>query len=84
MENQERACPERSEGGIKSISTFVIHLWREGNPLAGKPLAWRGRIEHVQSGKRQNFTDFQKVVEFLETQAGASGTLRTAEEDRGT
>ncbi len=62
---------ESQQGDIKSLSTFVIHLWQEGNPLAGERLTWRGRIEHVQSGRRQNFTDFQQVVEFLKNQVGA-------------
>jgi hypothetical protein len=44
------------------LVTFVIRFWHEtttGN------LGWRGRIEHVQSGKSAAFLDLKGMVSFL-------------------
>lgn len=44
-------------------STFVLRFWRE---QAGAEARWRGRIEHVQSGQRQDFLDVAGLLGFLE------------------
>lgn len=47
---------------IPPASTFVIRFWFERSAAC---LRWRGRIEHVQSGKRADFVDLESIPEFL-------------------
>jgi hypothetical protein len=44
-------------------STFVLRFWREWSTTAGR---WRGRIEHVQSGRRADFVDLIDMLEFVQ------------------
>lgn len=43
-------------------STFVIRFYRS---CRGNGLCWWGRIEHVQSGKRQSFFDPADMLKFI-------------------
>jgi len=43
-------------------STFVIRFWREWSAASGR---WRGRIEHVQSGRRAEFVELDGIFEFM-------------------
>ena len=45
-----------------SISTFVIRFWCEWTAARGR---WRGRIEHVQSGRRADFVDPEAILAFV-------------------
>jgi hypothetical protein len=44
-------------------STFVLRFWCEWSAAAGR---WRGRIEHVQSGRRADFVDLSDVLDFVQ------------------
>lgn len=44
------------------VSTFVLRFWREWSARTGR---WRGRIEHVQSGRRADFVDLEDVLAFV-------------------
>ena len=46
-----------------SMSTFVIRCWRE---YEGQSTLWRGRIEHVQSGKQRAFESLDQMVRFVQ------------------
>ncbi len=43
-------------------STFVVRFWQEWSDAGPR---WRGRIEHVQSGKNTVFLDFQGMLGFM-------------------
>jgi hypothetical protein len=45
-----------------STSAFVIRFWREWSATAGR---WRGRIEHVQSGRHADFLNLDSVSLFI-------------------
>jgi hypothetical protein len=45
-----------------ATATFVVRFWRE---TAADEERWRGRIEHVQSGKSAAFLDFESMLSFL-------------------
>ena len=47
---------------IPPASTFVLRFWREWSASGSR---WRGRIEHVQSGQRAEFVEFQGILEFV-------------------
>jgi hypothetical protein len=40
----------------------VIRFWREWSTGKG---CWRGRIEHVQSGRRADFIEIEGILEFV-------------------
>jgi hypothetical protein len=40
----------------------VIRFWREWSAAGSR---WRGRIEHVQSGKRADFVRLESILEFV-------------------
>jgi hypothetical protein len=43
---------------------FVVRVWAEYLELA--PPAWRGEIEHVESGAAMRFGDVGTMIEFIE------------------
>jgi hypothetical protein len=42
--------------------TFVVRFWQE---WSGAESRWRGRIEHVESGRHANFLEFEDLLAFL-------------------
>ena len=46
-----------------ATTVFVLRFWRE---QAGTESRWRGRVEHVQSGQRQDFLELEGLLSFLE------------------
>jgi hypothetical protein len=48
---------------VSPTSTFVLRFWREWSATAGR---WRGRIEHLQSGRRADFVDIADMLAFLQ------------------
>jgi hypothetical protein len=47
------------------VKTFVVRLWTEQKDAHGRPVKWRGVIEHVQSGKKQHFEGVEQLLELL-------------------
>ena len=54
---------DRPVGEATTTTTFVVRFWRE---WTGAESRWRGRIEHVQSGRRHNFLGVKGLLGFLE------------------
>lgn len=53
---------------IRSIAprrtvTFVVRMWAE--PATDVDNLWRGQVEHLQSGERQNFIELKRIEEFI-------------------
>jgi hypothetical protein len=47
-----------------ATSTFVIRLLREWSPVGSR---WRGRIEHIPSGKSAAFLDQEVMWAFVQS-----------------
>ena len=47
---------------VSPASTFVIRFWCEWSVSGSR---WRGRIEHVQSGRRAEFAELQGILDFV-------------------
>jgi hypothetical protein len=45
---------------------FTVRLWTE--PLGEDRFEWRGRVQHVLSGRRLSFRDWPALVRYLERQ----------------
>lgn len=43
-------------------ASFLLRIWRE----PGDPPAWRGSIQHVQSGHKCYFQSLERPMEFIE------------------
>jgi hypothetical protein len=43
---------------------FTVRLWRE--PLGDGRFEWRGRVQHVLSGRRRSFRDWPPLERYLE------------------
>ncbi len=43
-------------------ASFVVRIWRE----PGDPPAWRGSIQHVQSGHKCYFQSLDRPIAFIE------------------
>lgn len=52
----------------KEVNSFIVRLWNEGSADRGEEALWRGSIKHVQSGKKQYFQGFAKMVELMQKQ----------------
>lgn len=46
---------------------FTIRIWTEAGGTPGK--SWRGQVEHILSGERQYFRDWDSLVNFLQSSA---------------
>jgi hypothetical protein len=48
------------------IHAFIVKLWLERREIEGAKPEWRGRIDHVQSGKRAYFRDPAQIMRFIQ------------------
>jgi hypothetical protein len=48
---------------VPTISTFVVRFWQEWSAAGPR---WRGRIEHVPSGKSAAFLHQEVMWEFIQ------------------
>ena len=62
------------------VHAFVVKLWLERREIEGAQPEWRGRIYHVQSGKRVYFRDIAAITQFI--QAFLEGTHSLPTEDK--
>jgi hypothetical protein len=46
-----------------ATTTFVVHFWRE---WTGAEPRWRGRVEHVQSGRRADFLAVEDLLGYFQ------------------
>ncbi len=46
-----------------TATVFVVRFWRE---WSGTEARWRGRIEHVQSGRQANFLAIEGLLRFFQ------------------
>lgn len=46
-----------------TTKTFVVRFWHEYSDTESR---WRGRVEHVQSGRRQDFLSLEEMLDFLQ------------------
>jgi hypothetical protein len=51
-----------SPAGTTATTTLVVRFWRE---WSGTEARWRGRIEHVQSGRHMDFLHLVDMLGFL-------------------
>jgi predicted ester cyclase len=63
---------------VETTATFVLRFRREWTGAEGR---WRGRIEHVQSGRRSDFLGVGELLGFLEG-FGIHGEAETGEQRR--
>jgi hypothetical protein len=49
-------------------ATFIVRLWLEHGEEAER--AWRGQIEHIQSGEREYVREMTQVTRFMEKHFG--------------
>jgi hypothetical protein len=49
--------------GTTSTTTFVVRFWRE---WSGAEPRWRGRVEHVESGRQANFLEIGGLLGFFQ------------------
>jgi hypothetical protein len=50
--------------------SFIVRIWYEGLDNDSTMKTWRGSIEHVGYGQRVHFYDLERVVNFIQDQAG--------------
>ena len=47
-----------------AVSTFVVRIWQEWSLSSPR---WRGRIEHLQSGRTLAFQELEQALTFIRT-----------------
>jgi hypothetical protein len=62
----EGIAMDRTKG--PPAATFVVRLWQEQGEETER--AWRGQIEHVQSGEREYVCEITQVIRFMERHFG--------------
>ena len=63
------------------ILSFVVRIWHEAVDSEGNAVTWRGYVDHVGSDKRLYFCDLDKVVSFIQREAGLNAQQAQAEQD---
>lgn len=48
-----------------STHSFVVKVWLSGSEHADGPVAWRGRITHVPSGRQRGVRDLAELGAFV-------------------
>lgn len=48
---------------IPAVSTFILRFWREWSP---GEVRWRGRIEHLESGRCASCLDLESILGFIQ------------------
>ena len=61
MDSEDPCMPDPSSQPPPA-STFILRFWQE---WVASGLRWRGRIEHVQSGKNTAFLTLDEMLIFL-------------------
>lgn len=52
---------------LRTVHVFVAKLWLEQRELEGEAPEWRGRIDHVQSGKYAYFRNLAQAAAFIQS-----------------
>lgn len=60
---------------LPAYASFLVRMWREGDPERGTPAAdWEGEVQHIQTSRRRAFSTLDELL----------GLLRQATEDADT
>jgi hypothetical protein len=60
-------------------ASFMLRLWSRRNQELPQPsYEWQGEVEHIQSGQKWNFDNFEDLAAFLRQR-----TMREDESDAG-
>lgn len=52
---------------VSQSHLYTIRIWAEEGGCPGE--SWRGQVEHILSGERQYFRDWDALVKFLQSSA---------------
>ena len=55
---------------------FILRLWAEPREIDGVPAAWRGLIQHVETGAQRYFCDLEDVPGFVRPYLSEDHTRR--------
>lgn len=56
-------------------SAFIVRVWLEHREIEAAPVAWRGSIEHVASGRIKYLTDLDEIKLFIHLFLEAMGVV---------
>ena len=48
-----------------NTTAYIVRVWLEHREVADAPVAWRGSIEHVPSGRTKYLTDLDEIARFI-------------------
>jgi predicted AAA+ superfamily ATPase len=63
---------------------FIVKLWLERREIEGTKPEWRGRIDHVQSGRRVYFRDIVGITHFIQAFLENTESLLPGDEENDT
>ncbi len=49
----------------ENMHSFVVRLWLEPREMEGEDPEWRGRIEHVGTGRRRYLGETEEILDFI-------------------
>ena len=50
-----------------TYASFLVRLWRVGDPGRGTPPAgWQGEVEHIQTSRRWTFSTWDQLLGLLQ------------------
>ncbi len=48
------------------VHAFVVKVWMEGREASATEREWRGRIDHIPSGRRAYFRNIGDIISFIQ------------------
>jgi len=48
-----------------NTTAYIVRIWLEQREVEGAPVAWRGSIEHVASGRIKYIADLDEIAGFI-------------------
>ncbi len=48
-----------------TATAYIVRIWIESREIADAPVAWRGSIEHLASGRVKYLTDLNELIWFI-------------------
>jgi hypothetical protein len=62
--------------------SFILRCWREPRELEAAEPVWRGEVEHVPTGKRVYFNNFEELKGFLASYLPEINAEETRKEEK--
>ena len=66
---------------LTTYVSFLVRLWREGEPEPEMTADWQGEVKHIQTSQRWMFSTLDELLGFLRRSAEEAEELRRSADE---